>query len=230
MYNSAYFYGNYGLVKDQKFSITDSDIEKINSLVSSKSESSYYSPQLVWKLSDNPHIKDIEELSRLFVCMQFISMIGKPSQSTLDKHNIKDYHMGLLRFLYLDFDDYKDNAIMMCYKRPFGNSHVLDDVRDEVTFYTPNSQLGLVDDENENYDSEQKILEEFVNFLDDFYKDFEIPYHSFIFNARFEYSSLDERWTKLIPSFRDHLPHSYLRDWDIDMAELRNEKIEKILI
>ena len=181
-YNSNYFSGDYGQITKQNFTITDDDIVKIKNLISSKQESSYYDPQLTWRLQDNPQIKDADELSQLFVCMQLISMIAEPSQSILDKHNIKDYHMALLRSLYLDFnedEDEDDDAIVMGYKRPFGNSDILDDVREEMVRYKAIPETD--DDDNDDYELEQKVLEEFVDFLDDFYKNFEIEPRSFVF-------------------------------------------------
>ena len=236
MYSSEYFYGTYGRVNSQNFHITDSDIEKIRNLVPRRAETGYYNPQLVWNLENNPFIRDEEELSRLFVCMQFISMIGKPSLSVLDKHNIKDHHMGLLRGLYLEFGD-DGEGIQMGYKRPFGNSGVLSDVRDELEKYnvisTDYDESTITHEGNvydyDNYDLEQKVLEEFVNFLEDFYKDFELPYNSFVYKERRSIreflEDIEKRWGHVIK----HRAHSYLRDWSIDPVLIRDEKIDKIL-
>lgn len=46
--------------------------------------------------------------------------------------------MSLLRRLYLEFED---DVIMMGYKRPFGNSYVIGDVRDEMVKYNYYSKL-----------------------------------------------------------------------------------------
>jgi hypothetical protein len=159
----------------------------------------------------------------------------------LDKHNIKDHHMGLLRVMYLEFGD-QDEGIMMGYKRPFGNSHVLDDVRDEIekynSFYTCEWRNAITQEGDDNYELEQKVLEEFINFLEDFYKDFELPYNSFVYTER-RYrlnmksttiireflEDIEKRWGHVIK----HRAHSYLHDWSIDPVLIRDEKIEKLL-
>lgn len=64
MYNTEYFYGGYGERQKKHLLITDIDIERIKRLVSSRAESTYYNPQLIWKLDDNMHLNiNIEELS-----------------------------------------------------------------------------------------------------------------------------------------------------------------------
>ena len=106
-YTTEFFYGEYGQVKTDSFQITESDLEKVRSLKSYVSDdSSYYDTMLVWKLEDNPHIKDVEEFSRLFVVMQFIAMLADIDPKLQESHNLQKYHISLLRRLYLEFNDY----------------------------------------------------------------------------------------------------------------------------
>lgn len=223
VYTSEYFHGRCGITKHQEFHITNSDVEKIKKLVSKKVESSYYNPQIVWSLEDNPQVMNDEDLSRLFICMQFISMTAEPSKSAMCCHQIKDYHMELLRCLYLD---YRDNSIVMEYKKPFGNSDVLGDVQEELIKC---ACFNSGESENEKNNTAQKVLEEFSNFLISFYKDFTMNYYSFIFDvgqlAGPKAGLIGSNWSK-IPKQR---PHPYLRYWDIDISDIRDRKISKIM-
>ncbi len=221
MYHSDYFYEPKRVSNSKDtFTITNGDIEKIKSLKSSIVESAYYDNMLCWELSNNPQIKNVEELSRLFVCMQFIAMIGSI------KEEVNVTIRSLLRRLYLESDD---DMICMGYKRPFGNSHVMGDVRDEM------KSRANIDDEDENYEEEEKMLVDFVQFLDEFYKGgFDLKWRSFKFyptrwpgvsGQKMDPPPKKIEWVEL--GFNDN-KHSYLRDWRIDVSEVREEIINKI--
>jgi len=135
IYDSTHIYG-YGQ-ELKRISITDQEIEKIKLLRSTVEKSSYYDYMLQWKLEDNLDIvKNTEELSKLFLGMQFIAMLAEVGE--IKSIDLKEHHVNLLRRLYLDMND---DMITMCYKRPFGNSHVLGDVLEET-----NPHISLDDD------------------------------------------------------------------------------------
>jgi len=233
-YNEEFFYGEYGKIKKDNFHITESDIEKVKSLKSYIDKSSYYDTMLMWRLKDNPQIKDIEELSRLFVVMQFIAMLADIDPKLQELHNIKKHHIGLLRRLYLEFDDYSHDSafITMGYKRPFGNSNVLSDVKEEMDRYNGKHPMyDEKDDENYKYDKEEKVLVEFVNFLSDFYKGgFNLEWRNFVYENQIFKKNKSTRieWEKIL-LYREFRLHSYLRDWTLDPSEIRDKKIEILL-
>ncbi len=243
-YNEEFFYGGYGYrnIKTDSFQITEDDLEKIKLLKSYISdESSYYDTMLMWRLQDNSHIKDMEELSRLFVGMQFISMLADIDPKLQEKHNLQKHHMALLRRLYLEFNDYDGDilGITMGCKRPFGNSHVLSDVKEEMDRY--NGRHPIDDDEDEDddnyeYDKEAKVLSEFTDFLSDFYKGgFELQWKNFVFQSKYT-SRIIPSIVKIIPiewgtvlTNREFRLHSYLDEWTLNPCEIRDKKIEIIL-
>ncbi len=239
IYTSQFFNGDYGNVDNASFDITEDDIQKIKNLKSYRSDQSgYYNLMLQWRLSDNLDVvKDKEELSRLFVCMQLISATAIIKDYFIKDYNnkkapyfIEDYHKFLLRRLYLDYDDYDDTCITMAFKRPFGNSHVLGDIREEI-----DNVYKMSHDEYESgdYEREEKVLCEFIDFLELFYKGgFETKCNYFVYEnpysiePRRKYSELllDDKW-----GYLEGRPHSYLMSWNFNPSEIRNIKIEKIL-
>ena len=228
IYTSEYFHGNYGKTKIENFLITDENIKRILMLKSSFEEKgSYYNHRIQWLLSDNLHVDNAEELSELFATMQFIVMTAGIKKDFLEKHpEIKDYHINMLRRLYLFYDD-EEIAISMGFKRPFGNSHVLGDVREEM-----NECGAKIDPESHIYEVEDRELRIFIDMLDDYFRcGFDVEYRSFRyigkdFNNRRSYGDvLSTEWGILnIPR-----PHPTLMDWRLDVSEVREKKINKIL-
>ena len=219
IYSSDIFYFNQ---KDLDFHISNEDIEKIKKLKSYRSNvSGHYDVMLQWRLEDNLHIvKTVEELSRLFVAMQFISMIADIIKENIKSIKLKDYHISLLRRLYLDFDSFSDNCITMGFKRPFGNSNVLGDVREEL--YLKEKSYKNDDD----YTKESEVLLEFIDFLEEFYKNgFNLRYKSF--TIKYIPTNINEKnkdW-----DFLEGRQHWYLRNCRIHKSEIREEKLNKIL-
>lgn len=81
MYSDQFFYNG-----GKRFSFSERELEKVSKLKSSTEVSGYYDKMLVWKLQDNLDIvKDAEELSKLFVVMQFLSMTASPTKDLLQK-------------------------------------------------------------------------------------------------------------------------------------------------
>lgn len=233
-YKSDFFYGTMGTKDTDYFQIMDDDIEKIKRLKSHRSNASgYYDVMLQWRLEDNMDVvSDKNELSRLYAAMQFISMSAIIKEEFIKSYSAKKpldkYHIILLRELYLEFDSSpQDISITMGFKRPFGNSLVLGDVRDAINRIHTMNQIQL---ESEDYSLEEKVLLEFVDFLEEFFKGgFELKFSCFKYNRRdfgqkYDYNSLRNRW-----SYLECQPHHYLTEWSFDQSEIRNQKIEKIL-
>lgn len=205
-----FFYGISYL--DKKFHITESDIEKIQKLKSRVSESGYYNHMVEWHLKDNPHISSEVEFKRLWVVMQFISMTADVKE--IKSIELKEYHISLLRQLYLEYDDYDEIKIRMGYKRPFGNSSVLSDVGYEISLVYNNF--------DRNSDNQESVLKEFSIFLDEFFRgSFELKFKHFlnigsIFRGKKPYNWNIKR------------PHNYLSYWSPDFNEIRESKINKL--
>jgi hypothetical protein len=220
-----FFYGRSYL---DKFHITEIDIEKVQKLKSRVSKSGYYKYMVEWHLSDNPHISDEIEFNRLWVVMQFISMTADVKE--IKSIELKEYHINLLRLLYLEYDDYRDDEIKirMEYKRPFGNSSVLSDVGYEISLVDPN-----FDRNSDNQSFEESVLKEFSIFLDEFFRgSFELKFNHFF--------SLGSMWStssayiinksKNVDTYDWNIkrPHSYLSYWSPDINEIRESKINKL--
>jgi len=227
--NSSWFSGDFGRIISNTFQITESDLEKITSLKYFKSTSSYYSELVKWRLKDNPQIKDYEELSRLFAVAQFLSMVGSPTEELIKKHDLKEYHIDLLHRLYLEYDD-SEECIMMAYKRPFGNSSVLYDIREAIGTHNEDFNDDLYN--NEDFSEEEKVLLEFNNFLIDYYKGgFELNWRNFVYCDMFQ----SKNWEKSRVNWEDlginqNLRVHYLQYWTVDPADIRNKKIETLLM
>jgi hypothetical protein len=235
----------------KEFTITDSDLDNISKLSSKIIKSTYYDYCLSWSLEDNKHIlSSKEDLDRLHAAMQFITMTAIVSSDVIKSLNLKSYHIGLLRALYLDNDG---DRITMGYKRPFGKSYVLGDVSEAISLN--NDRISPLYDNNHR--EERIVLREFVEFLDRFFKEslFELKYKAFeshpgkpseginginitsrlpsglnqvyilpeIRNDQtWEYLSKDDNGNKY------HL-HHYLRYWGAHKKEIRDIKINDIL-
>jgi hypothetical protein len=165
--------------------------------------------------------------------MQFIAMLADIDPKLQESHNLQKYHISLLRRLYLEFNDYNDEIIIsMGYKRPFGNSHVLSDVKEEMDRY--NGKHPMYDeeeDENYKYDKEAKVLAEFVDFLSDFYKGFILEWRNFVYqHIGFPRIGKEKtiEWGTIL-THREYRLHSYLNEWTLDNCEIRDKKIEAIL-
>lgn len=251
-YSSEFFYSRGG-AKDSTpviYHITEEMIGKIKSLKANRSnESGYYDVMLQWTTcensinsvyyllqfsgNDNKHLKS-GELNDIFPAMQFISMIGQVKPDFIKKYNIKDYHIGLLRELYLEWDDEDDNeCISMAFKRPFGNSHVMGDVREEMIKFGDAGATQRYNDEVDDYTEEEKVLTEFVDILEKFFQEgFELRLRSFEqmlfsgFSGRSEARELAaENW-----SFDNkYRLHSYMYEWKPATSFIREEKIKEIL-
>jgi hypothetical protein len=222
------FFDNFG-GSYQEFTIDYKDIEDIKSLISSTDESSYYSPMLKWSFHDNK-IESKNHFFKLGIAMQFISMVGEPSPNLVEKHQLNGsgkYKLMLLRSLYIDIADYSDDSYVgMAYKRPFGNSYPLGDVIDTLV------RANVIQD----YDSEetedeifQPYLNDFVDFLNEFFKDFTIKWTSFESDGRrLNREETLNKWKELGISYYGMAAH-YLWDWKVSKSYMRDMKIDKVL-
>lgn len=216
-----FFYSGYDSHAKNRHVITDKHIEAIRKLRFRMGESGYYSPMPIWSLEDNREL--LEEagltMNEIWKSVHFITMLGK------HKHTSKVFD-GLLRHMYLEEDE--EGGFRPGYKRPFGNSNVLGDVREELIedgFYG-----NLTDEEEEDldqdYKEEQKVLEAYMKWLtEDFLKNFEIEFRAFEFkkSAMFSDESV-EYWKEKGVDKPAHILYS----WRLDKSEVRNQKLNEI--
>jgi hypothetical protein len=104
------------------------DLHDFKKLKSAKIESAYIDTILSWSEKDNK--MPTEHISTM---IHFMTKLVNFNDKFIKKHNVKPYHINLIRRLFIDFDDYDDNdkKAHMGYKRPYGNSNVLSDVYEE---------------------------------------------------------------------------------------------------
>ena len=217
-----FFYNGRDSHSSGKHVITDKHIEAIRKLRFRMGESGYYSPMPIWSLEDN--IELLEEtgltMNEIWKSVHFITMLGKHKDAT-------GVFGNLLRRMYLDEDD-EVEGFRPGYKRPFGNSDVLGDVREELIregFYgnlTDNGEEEL----DEDYKEEQKVLEAYMKWLaEDFLKNFEIEHRAFEFkkSARFSDESV-EYWKERGAEDPAHI----LCGWRLDKSQIREQKLKDI--
>ena len=227
MYTSDFFYSHR-----DSYHISQVMVDQIKSLEAHHSnESGYYDNMLQWRLEDNPQVT-AGELNNLYPAMQFISMSAKIKTEFIKKYNVQDWQISLLRRLYLDWDDDESELITMGFKRPFGNSNVLDDVREEMVRYGIKSAIERDQVDEDNHTPEQEALNQFVDMLEKFYQEgFELKVNSF---SR-KYWIDSKAGTRI--NFDDWIGyidenlrlHSYLREWSPDISAIREEKINNLL-
>lgn len=214
------------------FRITPEHEEVIRNLkFEIETDGGYYDCQPRWSLKINK-IPDNLSLSDIHRAMQFITMTAD-----IDG-DIPNHFRDLLRRSYIDHYDSQNSldgeeSISLGYKRPFGNSHVLGDVREVMVdcgFYPGKTHEDFYNEsgEREDYTNEEVELRKFVEFLtNDFFKNFKVKYRSFVFqNRRSTVFNQDdyEYWTDKLDT-----THHILHNWILDPAEVRDEKLDKIL-
>jgi hypothetical protein len=241
MVDSQFFYD----WQERSYTIEKSVLEKVKSLKGKVEESGYYDDMVKWYFDGTD-----EELQDLWITMQFLAMTAEPTKELFTKYNLteKKYLINLMRQLYLDADNHGDyldadnhgdsegNSVMMGYKRPFGNSHVEGDVREELEI------CGVIekkDDDDEDYDDndyelERAVLKEFSNFIIDFFAGgFELRWYGFEkakeggsgFSPRRDYDAIEAYWE----SFGMDRIHSHMTQWKPAKSELRAIVLDKIL-
>jgi hypothetical protein len=237
MVDSQFFYD----WEERSYTIEKSVLEKIKTLQAKVEESSYYDDMVKWYFDGTD-----EELQDLWITMQFLTMTAEPSVELIHKYHLNDkrkYLVNLMRQLYLDADNHgslEGNSIMMGYKRPFGNSAVEGDVREELEI------CGVIekkDYEDEDYDDylddydyglEREVLKEFANFIMDFFAGgfqlrwygFEKPKMGQLGQRRMpDYDAIEAYWK----SFGMDRIHSHMTQWKPAKSELRAIVLDKIL-
>lgn len=235
MVDSQFFYD----WEERSYTIEKSVLEKIKTLQAKVEESSYYDDMVKWYFDGTD-----EELQDLWITMQFLTMTAEPTDKLIKKYHLNDkrkYLVNLMRQLYLDADNHgslEGNSIMMGYKRPFGNSAVEGDVREELEI------CGVIekkDYENEDYDDylddydyglEKEVLKEFANFIMDFFAGgFELRWYGFdkpktgIGSPRQDYEAIEEYWK----GFGMDRIHSHMTQWKPAKSELRAIVLDKLL-
>ena len=192
----------------KSFTITDNHLKKLSKLEASIEEGSYYDYVVSWSLED----VSIEELSELYVVIQFLTMTAEIDPKFLENHpEYQNYHVSLLRKLYLGFDE----NIHMDYKRPFGNSNILRDVAQEM-----NQSIDI-----DNREILEKSLKTFSQMLVDLIKEngFIVKYRFFSYNLK---SSGDYVFKK---NTHPYLRNSHKFVWKVNISDQRDYLIDKIL-
>jgi len=236
MIDSQFFYD----WEERSYTIEKSVLDKVKSLQGKVEESGYYEDMVKWYFDGTD-----EELQDLWITMQFLAITAEPNSELITKYNLteKKYLVNLMRQLYLDADTDDDgeegNCVMMGYKRPFGNSHVEGDVREELEI------CGVIekkDEEDEDYDDylddydygiEREVLKEFANFIIDFFAGgFEVRWYSFekpkeVLGQRKipDYESIE----KFYKSHGMDRIHSHMTKWKPAKSELRAIVLDKLL-
>jgi hypothetical protein len=226
MYKSNFFFFNSGRKLDI-YQINKVDIELIQSLKSHISnKSGYYKYMLQWRIHDNGHLTK-KELNRLYPAMQFITMSATINKDFISKNKIKNHHIALLRRLYLNWNDYKDDScISMELKMPFGNSNVYADIRQEVVRFGDKTTIDQVSRCGNDWSYEIKVLKEFVIFLDKLFKEAAFELKVNCFKQKSPKSKLNE-WSKYLDN--NYKIHTYLYKWEPDITEMREEKLKQII-
>lgn len=232
MIDSQFFYD----WEERSYTIDKSVLEKVKTLQGKVEESGYYDDMVKWDFDGTD-----EELEDLWITMQFLAITAEPNSELITKYNLteKKYLVNLMRLLYLDADNNggeEGNCVMMGYKRPFGNSHVEGDVREELEI------CGVIekkDEEDEDYEDddyvlEREVLKEFSNFIMDFFAGgfeprwygFEKPKRGLLGNRKMpDYDAIETYWK----SFGIDRIHSFLTDWKPSKSEIRAIVLDKIL-
>jgi hypothetical protein len=208
--------------EERSYTIEKSVLEKVKNLQGKVEESGYYEDMVKWYFDGTD-----DELQDLWITMQFLAMTAEPTKELIHKYHLNDkrkYLVNLMRQLYLDPDNHGDsegNSIMMGYKRPFGNSHVEGDVREELEI------CGVIEKK------EREVLKEFANFIMDFFAGgFELRWYSFEkpksgsgFSPRQNYTEIEEYWE----TFGIDRIHSHMTQWKPAKSELREIILTKLL-
>lgn len=212
----------YDVTEKKSFHFQPEILNEIKNLKATVKQSGYYDYMVTW-----PVDKDAEIIWRT---MQFLSMTSGFTDELIEKYSLttdKKYLVNLLRSLYTD-NDTDEKEIIMGYKRPFGNSHVLGDVREELELLGIVKVLDEDDEDSYDYELENKILKEFSEFLIDFYSGgFKANWYAFdSFKEdrnirRYE----DTYWADL----GIERIHSYLFNWVFSKSEFREMQIDKLL-
>lgn len=221
MIDSSFFYD----WNERSYTIKKSVLEKVKTLQGKVEVSSYYDDMVKWYFDGTD-----EELQDLWITMQFLTMTAEPTNELFNKYNLVDrkYLINLMRQLYLDTDIACCN-LMMGYKRPFGNSNVEGDVKEELEI------CGVIEkkdyeDEDYNYELEKEVLKEFANFIMDFFAGgFELRWYSFekpkVSGDKKNYHKIEKYWEV----FGIDRIHSHMILWRPTKSELREIVLNKLL-
>lgn len=204
----------------QRLTITDDQLAEIRSAESVVMPSAYYNHMVIW---ETPLWKE----------MQMLAITARPKQWVIDKYaqNI-DVHLALMSEMYIDGDEDEDRC-MMGRKKPFGNSYVLGDVLEAMyeagTIPTPidedGNQIDIIDE-----DAAESMLEEFANFLQDFFRDGFVPTTNVFIG--FDVGRVDiansGKSVREWESIGVKPMHPYLTAWMPDKSAFRDLKLKEL--
>jgi len=113
LYNHTFYkvtYENIEKFKNIKYEIFDSTFVYIEKLI-------------MWKDDENEDlIKDFSVYLNIFVRNVVFN------DNFIKKYNVKKYHIGLIRRMHIEYNNYFESAINLGLKRPYGNSDVMQDI------------------------------------------------------------------------------------------------------
>lgn len=204
----------------QRLTITDDQLAEIRTAESVVMPSAYYNHMVIW---ETPLWKE----------MQMIAITARPKQWVVDKYaeNI-DVHLKLMSEMYIDGDEDEDRC-MMGRKKPFGNSDVLGDVLEAMyeagTIPTPidedGNQIDIIDE-----DAAESMLEEFTNFLQDFFRDGFVPTTNVFIGFDVNHADIANSGNSVREweSIGVKPMHPYLTAWMPDKSAFRDLKLKEL--
>ena len=208
------YYPNVG----QRLTITDEQLDEIRAAGSTVMPSAYYRHMVIW---ETPLWKEI----------QMIAITARPKQWVVDKYSENiEVHLKLLSTIYIDEDE-DEGRCMMGRKRPFGNSDVLGDVLEAMyeagTIPTPidedGNQIDIIDE-----DAAESMLEEFTNFVRDFFKDGFVPTTNVFIGVGHVDTTNWHHNVREWESLGVKAMHHYLASWMPDKAAFRDLKLKEL--
>ena len=202
----------------QRLTITDDQLAEIRTTGSTVVPSAYYRHMVIW---ETPLWKEI----------QMLAITARPKQWVVDKYSENiEVHLKLMSSMYIDEDEDEDRC-MMGRKRPFGNSDVLGDVLEAMyeagTIPTPidedGNQIDIIDE-----DAAESMLEEFTNFVRDFFRDGFVLITNVFIGAGNVGITLSEMSMKEWESLGVKAKHAYLMSWRPDKNAFRDLKLKEL--
>lgn len=116
----------------------------IRGLISTRANSSYVDKVSMWTLEDNDDIVKYDDFGNLATYIMFFANFCKFTQDFIDKYKVEKYHIKLIRRMWFEYID----EINLDFKRPYGNSNILNDVKTEymkATGYNEKDESKLID-------------------------------------------------------------------------------------
>lgn len=141
-------YGYHFYMNELIFNFNEKDIIRLKNLKSNRIKTAYFNNISVWKT----------EFPKLANLLTFYSKNIKYKKSFIDKYNVKKYHINLIKRLYISYDYYTEN-INIDYKKPYGNSNIINDIWYEYLKFE-NGHKNMLNIHNEVMNIFDKVIKE----------------------------------------------------------------------